>query len=160
MPRLICVTCSSPDVLAIDAAILAGHPSIRSLAAQYHLDYSSVRRHRIKGHVNPIAEGVFDVAPAVLQAAGGLYRLRALNAELDERLAAAVDTGSMAYVGLQRERRLASEALIKAEGPQAPPPVALETTPEWLVLREAINDALVPWPEAKAACWAAVRKAL
>ena len=156
MPGLVCITCTHPDVRAIDAAFLAGRRAT-SIAKQFGLGYSTVQRHKAKGHVQQMVEPVpgqpSPITPAMKSATEGV---RALIVGLESRSVA--DMGPTAYTQYVRELRLAYESQAKMEGPAAPQEFDASTSAVWVEMRELMVDALRPFPEAYAAVMAATKK--
>ena len=169
----VCQTCSSPDLAAVDAGLVAGTPA-RQLAKAYGLDYSSVLRHRRNGHVGGVefgpapagrpglAPGRLPISPAPAAPSTAREMIVALIADLEAR--DVVDEqgrsalGPTAYIALQKEKRLAYESLAKLEGPAGPPVFDPVTSAEWVELREAIFGALAPFPEALDRVLEAIRR--
>lgn len=168
MPRT-CATCASPDVVAVDAGLVAGQPA-QALARRYRLDYSTVLRHRRNGHVAAIPSPA-SLRPGHRRAAGSgsdaqsaRAMIVALIADLEGR-----DTlnetgestlGTTAWTALQKEKRLAYEALARLDGPPTAPSFDPRSSAEWAELHDAILGALVPYPEARAAFESAVVRVL
>src|SRR5665647_1344587 len=101
MPGLVCITCTHPEVRAIDAAFVAGRRA-KSIATQYGLNYSTVQRHKSKGHVQvypePVAGQPPEAPPITPAAASATEKLLALITELEGR--SVEDLGASTYVTL------------------------------------------------------------
>ena len=149
-----CVTCGHPQREVIDAALVLGQESLRSLAKRYGMDRASLARHR-QNHVSPALarvatqreeqgprsaldrlEGLYDDAKGILEAAKGEGKA----------------TLSLAAV---RELRSIVETIARVTGElDERPQVAvlnLAQSPEWLQVRQTLMAALTPYPEARQA---------
>ena len=159
MPGLVCITCTHPEVRAIDAAFVAGRRA-KSIATQYGLNYSTVQRHKSKGHVQgypePVAGQPPEAPPITPAAASATEKLLALITELEGR--SVEDLGASTYVTLVQAKLRAYSDLAKLMGPDAPPEFDPSTDPEWIEMRELMWETLRPFPEARAALMAVVKK--
>jgi hypothetical protein len=159
MPGLVCVTCSHPDVRAIDAAFAAGRRA-KSIATQYGLGYDTVARHKRKGHVQVMSEPApgqppeaAPIAPAEMSAT---ERIRAIITELESRSVA--DLGPSTWVTVVQAKLRAISELTKLTGPDAPPVFDPSTDPKWIEMREQMFEALKHFPEARAAVKLVMKK--
>ena len=156
MPGLVCTTCSAAEVRAVDAAFVQGR-SAKSIALQYGLSYDSVKRHRLKGHVQGMPEPVPGHLPeAPLPAVSATEKLLALITELEAK--EVKDLGASTYVTLVQAKLRAYSDLAKLMGPDAPQEFDPSTDPEWIEMRELMWETLRPFPEARAALATVVKK--
>jgi hypothetical protein len=117
MPRS-CSVCESPRVVAIDAQLRAGEPSLRQIAARHGVSPTTLRRHR--AHVAPLRTRN-EVAGSNRLAAEAVVQALADSGRLEERhradvahvldLAGARDA-QPASAALAREYRLALAQLL------------------------------------------------
>lgn len=142
-----CTVCSHPERESIDNLLIQGI-SIRDIAGRSNLTKSSVERHRI--HLNAKlarAKEAREVAHADnLLDQVKVLQLRALNilskAEEAEDWRAATSA--------IREARSCLELLGKLAGElKDGQTVNIVISPEWIGLRAAILEALVPYPDAR-----------
>lgn len=163
MPRP-CTVCRHDERALIDAALVSGTPA-RQLAARYGLSDDSVSRHNA-AHlpvrlVQAAAAGEAAQADDLLaevrkrtdrvarlaDVAEGLIR-RAYEAGDLRTAAAAVN----AATGASREVRGCLELLAKLRGElDERPQVNIVLSPQWHLVRAALLEALLPYPQARAA---------
>ena len=145
-----CTVCRHTSVAAIDAALTAG-VSARELARQYEdLSRHALDRHRNSGHVATALALADTAEPASGTDALDLDRLeRYLTRWLDaaEREGREPNT---ATVTMLREARLLAHAQREAN-PRAVLTVDWHQDASWLRARQALAEALAPYPEAKQA---------
>lgn len=135
-----CTVCNHPGAATIDA-LLAQGKSRRSLAREFNLGEASVKRHArdhwAGGLPSSRPHGDEEAPSEEWQARTGLHgpdaeSLDALVALLKTRVR---ETNNPAF---SRELRLALQAQAEAKASIPLEPVPLETTPEWIELREAL----------------------
>jgi hypothetical protein len=146
-----CTVCNHPRRPEIDAALAAGAPSTR-LAALFNLSHDALQRHRAS-HLpdslasTPGAEGPTP-PPASL-----LDQVRALQAMTLISIRTAMANGDVRSVfsGVRAARANIEliARLLAQHGDAAAPDLARH--PEWIALREALAEALAPFPEASSA---------
>ena len=148
-----CVTCHHPERTAIDAALVLGNVSVRSLGKRYGMDRASLARHRGQ-HVSPaLARVAADRAEAGPVTA--LARVQQLYDRAHRVLDAAEGEGKAGLsLAAIRELRQCAELLARLtheldERPQLV--VNLAASPEWLVIRATVFAALGPHPQARQA---------
>lgn len=146
-----CSVCSHRDRHAIDAALVAGTPSLRELGAQYGLGPTALYRHQ-QGHLPPhlvkaaAAEEASD-ADMLLGQCRGLY---AKSVGILKSAEAAGDLRT-ALSGI-REARGCLELLAKLLGQlDTRPIINISTAPEWVQLRGTIVEVLQRYPDAAVA---------
>ncbi len=148
-----CTVCASADVRAVDEAIVTGTP-VRQIAQRYNLGEHAIARHR-DGHLSPAlvaaeAERGHDHVQTLVD------RIEALIGHAEDILQQAKVTGSAAQaLGAIRELRGLLELFGRASGELQPdgPRITVNvlSTVEWLAARQAVVEALAPFPEARAA---------
>lgn len=153
-----CSSCHHPDRAAIDAALVLGQESLRSLARRYGMDRASLARHR-QQHVSPalarVATDREEAGPA-----SALDRVQQLYDRARRVLDAAEEDGKASLtLAAIRELRQCAELLARLtheldERPQVT--VNVLASPEVQGILVAILDALRPYPEARRAAGAAV----
>lgn len=152
-----CKTCLSPDLAAIDEALVGGTPA-EVVARKYRLPVRSVQRHRA-AHL-PATLARAQAAAEVARADGLLDQV----VELQRRTVAILDAAENADppdLGLAlraiREARGNLELIAKLAGDlDERAQVAIILSPEWVEVRSLIVQALSPYPEARAAVSAAL----
>lgn len=148
-----CAVCRHPDRAAIEAALVDG-ASYRDVARRWGMHHSTVHRHK-RHMVEAIAAAVTErQAVEVQHAHGVLDRLQRLQwvaqKVLGEALRRKDRRTALAAVGRVREL-LALEAELTGQlrrGVSVDVAVVLRS-PEWARVRQAIVDALAPYPEAR-----------
>lgn len=150
MPRA-CTICAHPDRDALEAAMVDGEPN-RRIAAHYTVSEQAVRRHKADHLPEHLAK-----AHEVEEAADAdtlLARLRGLNQETAAILQEARKEGS-------KDNELALKAIARVEKQielegrlldilNDKPQVNILVSAEWLAVRGAVLEALIPYPEARA----------
>ena len=155
MPGPTCQTCSSPAIREVDAAFQAGK-SAKSIATTYGLDYSSVRRHRSKGHINETVAPGKPARASEISSDSALAKLLAMIEDLEGR--DTTEMGTSTFVDLINARRQAYKDLAALQGPAAPVKVDLSITDEWIGLREFVYAALLAVPGAVEALNEAIKR--
>lgn len=150
MPRT-CTVCAHADREAIDARLVAGD-SIRGLSPLFAVSQSALRRHRDKHLPATLAQ-----AQAAAEVAHGddlLAQVRSLQARSLSILDQAEQSGDL-KTALQaiKEARGCLELLAKLLGELAQEGATVNVLimPEWAAIRLAIVQALLPFPQARAA---------
>jgi hypothetical protein len=132
-----CSICSQSSAATINAELRSGR-SARSVAIEFGLGEDSMERHR--RHLPSEAES--NVTPTGAD-------------PLDEMVNALRPRMLDGHPSLTREYRLAI-ADRAAAGRAAVPAVDLATTADWIRLRDAMLEALRPWPDARRAIAAVI----
>ena len=157
-----CTVCASPNREAIDAAITSGAVSLAKIGAQYGVSESSLKRHR---HAHPAVGQLVtletDSPEPSTAAAVGIDVAQQLRVQFD-RTARAVrlaekSGSSNAIQDAHREHRLTLEAIAKWNNEQAKiaalvapkETINILKLPAWLQIRQALEWALQPFPEAR-----------
>ena len=150
MPRR-CTVCAHPEREAIDAALVAGSDSLRTIAARFGVSKSSLIRHRDK-HLPETLTKAQD-AQEVARADDPLAQLGGLRAEahrIKGKAEKATDYRT-ALAGIRELVRIV-ELMAKVRGELAQEgTVSIVLAPEWLVLRGTILRSLAPYPDARLA---------
>lgn len=143
-----CSVCSSEDRDAVERELIVGEP-LSAISRTFGLGRDSVRRHRahLPAHVTALRE-----AGEALEGARVLDRLEELFIEAREILRSARAQGRD-QVSLQavRELRGVIELIGKVTGQLDDRPqvaVNLAVSAEFVAVRQAITEALLPYPEA------------
>lgn len=148
-----CSICIHDDLEAIDQAIVLGQQSYRDIARQYGVSKDAVARH--KPHVSRSLSQV--VAARQTAGATSAYdRLEELYTTGMRVLAAAEADGKASLqLGAIRELRATVETLAKITGElderSTVQVLNVATAPEWVAIRAALVQVLLPYPEAAAA---------
>lgn len=148
-----CSVCTHDDRQAIDEALVSGTP-YRNLAEQFSVSLAALSRHR-SDHVSAALQAV--VVERERDAAASLLdRVESLIERTERILSASEETGKVAQaLGAVRELRALLELLGKASGELKPDGLVqvlnVQTSPEWLAIRQAILGALQSHPEARMA---------
>lgn len=148
-----CSICSHEDRQAIDEALVSG-TGYRNLAERFSVSLAALSRHRNE-HVSAALQAV--VVEREREAAGSLLdRVESLIGRTEALLSSAEATGKVAQaLGAVRELRALLELLGKASGELKPDGLVqvlnVQTSPEWLAIRQAVLLALAPHPEARVA---------
>lgn len=148
-----CSVCTHDDRDRIDEALVSGSP-LRSIAAQFSVSVSALSRHRAE-HVSAALQAVAadrerDRAVSLVE------RIEDLIDRTERILAAAEESGKVAQA-LQAVGQLRGllETYGKASGELKPDGLIqvlnVQTSPEWLAIRQALLGALGPYPEARVA---------
>ncbi len=149
MPRR-CTICTSDARDTIDKALVAGTP-YRRIAARLPVSEQALLRHH-DGHV-PERLAKAHEAAEVADADKLLARVQRLLDLAEAILARAEREGDhrTALSGIGQARACA-ELLLEVEGRvDRRPQVNVLVLPEWLLARDALLDALRPYPDARAA---------
>ncbi|MGH8542121.1 MAG: hypothetical protein ACREX3_00405 [Gammaproteobacteria bacterium] len=146
MPR-VCTVCRHADRTAIDEALLAGEP-LRDIARRVAVSKDALARHKadhLPAHLARAAE-----AEKAADATSLLGQMHALQAKTLAILEAAKDPRTA--LTAVREARGNLELLAELTGKLAhQPTVNVLVSNEWVTLRSAVLDALLSFPEARAA---------
>ena len=149
MPRR-CTICDHHSRARIDAAIISGAP-LRDIASQYGVSKSALKRHKA-GHM-PAHLAKAKEAGEVARADDLLSQVRYLQDRTLSILTASEDAGEQrtALVAI-REARGNLELLARLIGElDDAPKVNILMSAEWMTIRAAMIEALVPHPEARSA---------
>lgn len=148
-----CSICTHEDRQTIDEALVSG-TAYRNLAERFSLSLAALSRHRSE-HVSAALQAV--VVERDRQAAGSLLdRVEDLIGRTERILSSAEESGKVAQaLGAVRELRALLELLGKASGELKPDGLVqvlnVQTSPEWLAIRQAVLAALAAHPEARVA---------
>jgi len=147
----VCTVCTHAARRAIDRELVAGRLASRRIASQHHLVETSIRRHAAN-HL-PAAMVAAAEAEDVAHAIDIVQQLKAINgaslAILSEaRQQRDPDTALKAIDRIQRQIELQAKLLGELDDR---PQVNVLVLPEWLLARDALLDALRPYPDARAA---------
>ncbi len=128
---------------------------MRSISKQFGMSSQSLIRHR-DSHLSPaIVQAEAERGAEHVQSL--VDRIEALLGEADGLLRQAKETGKINLaLSAIREMRGILELFGKASGqlqPEGPQSITVNllSTTDWLVLRAAVTEALVPFPDARAA---------
>lgn len=144
-----CTVCAHPDREELDAGLRAGLAKTE-LARRHELSRDAIGRHERNGHVATTLSLVASTAEP------GSLGLDALVQRVEAVLTAAEQDGrASSAVAAARELRLLYGELAK-QNPQGVSTVDYATDPAWLRTRQAIVDALDPFPDARSAVVAAL----
>lgn len=152
----VCSLCRHSEREAIDAAIVLGKDSLRNVAKRYGTSPASLLRHRehIPGALVLAREAeevtkADDLLGILREAVADARRLRGKAEAADDYRGAIACVKTLADL---------VESLVKVAERIAEKDEDLTKHPEWLRLREAIADALDPYPEALNAVRTAIRE--
>lgn len=149
MPRT-CSICSHEQRAEIDAELIAETP-LRNIAERFGTSSTTLHRHRQEHLPSKMVKA--KEAEEEVEATDLLSRLRALNEETRDVLRAAKksDAHGLRLQAIQRlERQLELEARLLGELIDQQT-VNVILSPEWLVVRTALLQALSGYPEARQA---------
>ncbi len=149
MPR-VCLVCSHPDRAAIDRAMVRGEVLLR-LGALYRLSKDSLTKHKAPHPPEGLTKArVIEEETHADSLLAQLLTLRDQASELYE-LARSKGDVRTALAGI-REIRSTLELLAEVAGRlDRRPQVNLLVSPEWLLVRSTLLDALRGYPEARLA---------
>jgi len=155
MPRL-CTICTHSKRDEIDQALVEGKQPLTSLATIFDVTEISLRRHKANHLPERLvkAEGAREVA----QADSLLDQVKGLRNKAYSILLQAEKAGDL-KIALQgvREARNCLELLGKLQGElDERPTVNILLSPQWISVRAVLIDALLPFPDARAAAAAAL----
>jgi hypothetical protein len=155
MPRR-CSVCTHPQVEKINAALVAGDASVRSLASLYAVSESALRRHK-SNHLPATLARAQDAAE-VANADGLLNQVEDLRSKAYSILLKAEAAGDLrTALAAIREARGCLELLARLLGElQEQPVINILLSPQWVTIRTVLLDALTPFPEARVAAAAAL----
>ena len=145
-----CTICRHAERASIDQALVRG-ASLRDIAGRYGLSKSSVERHQAEHLPALLVKG--QAAEEMTQADRLLAEVRHLQATAHRLLLAAEAAGDLrtALLGV-REARGNLELLAKlTQQLDTRPALNLLVAPEWLTVRAVLLEALIAYPEARAA---------
>lgn len=149
MNKIPCIICNRPDREAIEHALVQGQ-SLREVGRAYGIQHSAVFRHKRDHTPNEIA--TLNVAHLVRDKGTALARLESLYSTADKLLKKALkdSTSVNGQVQIVKEVRSCLELIAKMTGElnERPQTVNLMMAPEWLSVRAALFEALVPYPQA------------
>jgi hypothetical protein len=135
--------------VAIDIALVSGGLSMRAIARQWHVNREAVRRHVAGAHLSTSLTPI-NAIPTGGAEATVREQMQQLQAEAWEIMEAAKASGNVhQQLGAIREAR---SNLIEAGKLQAllPPPVIdVQSSEEWIPIREAVFAVLEPHPDAR-----------
>jgi hypothetical protein len=155
MPRA-CTICTHDDREQINAALVAGQP-YRTVADRFGAAPGAVLRHRM-AHL-PVALTKAQEAVEVARADTLLDQVRQLQAKALAILTRAEQTGDLrtALLGIGQARGCL-ELLAKLEGElDERPQINVLLSPQWLLVRTVVLEALQPYPDARAGVTARLR---
>ncbi|MDI7277775.1 MAG: hypothetical protein QME94_17485 [Anaerolineae bacterium] len=153
-----CTICSHGSRIEIEEALLKGEQSFRTIAHRWCVSVDALKRHK-KDHL-PAAMTVAKAAQQVARADDLLAQAQSLQEKALALLAQAEADGDRktALQGV-REARGCLELLARLLGElNERPQVSILLAPEWVTVRGALLMALQPYPEARAAVAAALRR--
>lgn len=147
MPRR-CSICSHAQRGAIDEALATSPDSIRDIAGRFGLSKTAVARHKaehLPAHLTKAAE-----AQEVASASSLLEQMQALQARTLAILGAAGDPKTALAAVAQARGNLALLAELTGKLQHAPT-INVLVSAEWVTVRSALLEALLPFPEARTA---------
>ncbi len=149
MNKVPCIICHRPDREAIDHDIARG-ASLREVGHAYNVQHTAVFRHKRDHTPNQIA--TLNGAHKVQDKGSALARLEALYSTAEKLLKKALkdSTSVNGQVQVVKEVRSCLELIAKMTGElnKRPQTVNLMMAPQWLSVRAALFEALVPYPQA------------
>lgn len=144
-----CQVCGSGQQAEINAALVAGKPTLRRLSTVYGIGEMSLSAHR-KNHLSPALVAV-HVDPATTTKTA-ISRVEGIIARLENYIETAEKAGLSAQaLASVRELRATVELLAKLSGELDERPVLtlnLATTKEWVDTRTIILTTLQDYPDA------------
>ena len=144
-----CQVCGSKQQAEINAALVAGKPSLRKLAQVYKIGVMSLSAHR-KNHLSPSLVAVHVDPTTTTKTA--ISRVEGIIARLENYIATAEKAGLSAQaLASVRELRATVELLAKLSGELDERPTLtlnLSTTREWVDTRTIILTTLQDYPDA------------
>jgi hypothetical protein len=144
-----CIVCNRPDREAIEHDIAQGK-SLRDVGRAYDIQHSAVFRHKRDHTPNQIA--TLGGAHEASDKGTALARLESLYTTAEKLLTKALkdSTSVNGQVQVVKEVRSCLELIAKMTGElnDRPQTVNLMMAPQWLQVRAALFEALVPYPEA------------
>jgi hypothetical protein len=158
----VCSVCRHPQLGDVDRALLAGQLTLREISAKFTLSRSSLSRHQGEHLAGKLA-----AAKGASEAAGSarlLERMEYIVAATEEILEEARTAGDgkdnrTALRAIARlEKQVELTARIVGILQQAPMTVNLVVVKEWIDLRGAILQAVLPFPEAAKAIAEAIAR--
>lgn len=149
MNKVPCIICHRPDREAIEHAIAQGK-SLREVGRAFDIHHTAVFRHKRDHTPNEIA--ALNGAHKVHDKKTALARLEALYTTAEKLLKKALkdSTSVNGQVQVVKEVRSCLELIAKMTGElnERPQTVNLMLAPEWLSVRAALFEALIPYPQA------------
>jgi hypothetical protein len=146
-----CTVCTHPDVERINAALVAGELSYRAIAKRFGISKQAVGRHA-QNHLPATlarAQDAEEVAEAD-DLLGQIEDLREQAQEIKDKALRANDLKT-ALQGIRELVRII-ELLAKLRGElDERPQVNILLLPQWVTVRSVLLDALMPFPDARAA---------
>jgi hypothetical protein len=160
MPRT-CTICTHKQRQAIDRALIDGRP-YRDIARQFHVSKASIERHK-NAHL-PATLARAHKAREIARADTLVGRIEALCASVERVLKLAetehTHRGDLRVLAAVRESLETLGLLAKLSGElREGTTVNVLVAPEWVAVRQAVLDALGPFPEARGAVVQALRRA-
>jgi hypothetical protein len=154
MPRA-CTVCAHPKVGEINLQLAIEANPNRQIASQYGLNEAAVRRHRANHlpkevvKARQVQEGLnADAIWKQLQS----INITTLNILKDAREKQDHDLALRAIARAEKQAELIMRLLGELdESPKLNVNVALVSTPQWVTIRTMLVQALLPYPEARAA---------
>jgi hypothetical protein len=170
------MTCRHPEVARINYLLVSGGASLRPLAAKFNLSVNSLHHHR-HNHISREYVAAVRIGPleseeqlrdlCANQGVSVVENLRAINAGVTSRWLAALEAGSDdVFIALTGQIRKNLELLAKLTKELVPSATVVtnQTTiqlfeaPQYIEAIAVLCAALRPYPEARAAAAAALRR--
>jgi len=150
MPRT-CTVCAHADRAAIDAALVQGGDSFRTIAHRFNVSPDALKRHKTAHLSRALVKA--QEAQEVARGDALLAQVRELQARATSILDAAERSGDLkTALAAIAQARGCLELLAKLLGElQEGPTVNVVLLPEWVRVRTAILNALEGYPEARLA---------
>lgn len=155
-----CTVCTRADMQAIDEGLAAGL-SDNALARQFGITRDSIRRHRVN-HLTPALRRAAQQRRTASSTESALDRLEGLyerTGRLLDRIERA-DGNPNTLIKAIKEARETLQVIARITGELDDSAkvqmIGITASPEWLVAREAMLRALLPYPEAAQAVAASV----
>ncbi len=153
----VCVTCTSPHQAAIEASIASGQ-NLSVVGRKFSMNRDALRRHRDRHMSRAITALRAEQGAAVQIEATARDRVEGLVAKLEALVNRTHDERRESMLlGASRELRASIELLARLSGELRPENqttvqvLNLSTSGEWVATRQAILDALMPFPDAQVA---------
>ena len=148
-----CTVCTSEHRDSIDSSLALGRESYAAIARRFGLGANAVRRHADR-HLSPALKTLRSGEQADAKASL-LARVETIIERAERMFMAAASEGrNAAALEVLRELRLQLELYGKATGELASQPqvvLNLMSSPEWIVVRDAVLTTLMQYPEARQA---------
>jgi hypothetical protein len=145
-----CRCCAHPDRAALDEALVTGVP-LREIERRWQVSKDSASRH--KQHVSPALAAVIEERRSMAGPVSAMSRLEDLYSRASRILDAAEAEGkaSLSLQAMDRLQKLVETlARITGELDERPTVQVLNVaaSAEWLTMRQAMLEALGPYPDA------------